>query len=270
MGANLKGLIRKIAYGVAPEMMQMRAARLRIKYNTERFGGRQRASREALFPSDDIRVLTGPFAGLKYIDEIVWGPIEPKWLGTYESELHDVIGSVLSDNYETIIDIGSADGYYAVGLAAKMPSASVLSFDTDPMSRAQQQRLVKLNGVPNIIIGSFCSGAMLDSAIKGKTLVVCDIEGHELLLLDPVGVKNLSAAAILVELHEFGSFSVGDVEAELRNRFSKTHRVSSIPADPDLSVKQEKLEKLGISVANELVNEYRILQNQIWVWMTPR
>jgi hypothetical protein len=50
------------------------------------------------------------------LNETVWGPIEPKWLGTYELELHSIIKGILRAEYNTIIDIGSAEGYYSVGL----------------------------------------------------------------------------------------------------------------------------------------------------------
>jgi hypothetical protein len=38
-----------------------------------------------------------------------------KLLGTYESELHPVLHEILIKPYELIVDVGSAEGYYAIG-----------------------------------------------------------------------------------------------------------------------------------------------------------
>src|SRR5262245_45426434 len=100
----------------------IRAVRNR-RYFRRTFARHQSDFRRKLFPDGaPISVQHGPFKGLAYFDETVWGSITPKWLGSYEAELHPAIEEIISRPYETIIDVGCAEGYYAVGLAATIPS----------------------------------------------------------------------------------------------------------------------------------------------------
>lgn len=40
----------------------------------------QQEIKKQLFPQEEIKVLSGPCKGLKYIDEVVWGSIAPNGL----------------------------------------------------------------------------------------------------------------------------------------------------------------------------------------------
>jgi hypothetical protein len=55
------------------------------------FGERQDATKRRGYDQATPRVTAGPFAGRLCLDEVVWGPIEPKRFWTFEAELHDVI-----------------------------------------------------------------------------------------------------------------------------------------------------------------------------------
>jgi len=216
-------------------------------------------------------VLSGPFAGMHYLDEIVWGPIEPKWLGCYEAELHEIMARVLAKNYDTIIDIGSAEGYYSVGLAKSLPAATVFSFDVDPWGRAQQRRLARMNGVANLRIGRFCRPVDLDRLATGRTLVICDIEGYEYGLLDPARAASLKTCDILVELHpnEALGLSVTDGDAALRARFAGTHRIEARESMPRRIEDCRALPNLAALSADEIgayIDERRDF-HQGWLWM---
>lgn len=61
----------------------------------------------------DSVVKSGPFAGLRYPSITSYGSaIYPKLIGTYESELFCDINNLMKDTYDSIIDIGFAEGYY--------------------------------------------------------------------------------------------------------------------------------------------------------------
>lgn len=270
----MKNLVRKALYRVAPDFMRLRAARKRRAFNQRLFGNRQMTSRKQLYGDKEIRVMTGPFAGMKYIDEITWGPIEPKWLGTYEFELHGVLDSILAANYRTVIDIGSAEGFYAVGLAWKIPNATVISFDIDPISRTQQTALASLNGVKNLRMATFCKHSDLQDLITDKTLIVCDIEGGEMDLLDPNLSPKLRQADILVELHEIGDKSLRDVEAEIAQRFSGSHEVTSLSFDADVTTRRAAMARthapINQPIADALFDELRHDDSQTWLWLKHR
>ena len=79
----------------------------------------------------------------------------------------------------------------------------VFAFDVDPIARRQARRLARLNGVSGRVrVFGECTHFKLNELITGETFVVCDIEGHELVLLDPVKVPGLKEADLLIEVHE--------------------------------------------------------------------
>jgi hypothetical protein len=81
--------------------------------------------------TSSLKVLNGPFAGMQYPHFVSHGSaIWPKLLGTYESELTNAILAKKNIDYSSIVGIGCAEGYYAVGLG-KMFQTKVYAFDTN-------------------------------------------------------------------------------------------------------------------------------------------
>ena len=63
-------------------------------------------------------VQQGPFKGMIINEDQFWGPGDrsSKILGLYEKEIQDLIVSIQKDkNYSTFVDIGGADGFFAIG-----------------------------------------------------------------------------------------------------------------------------------------------------------
>ena len=95
-----------------------------------------------------------------------------------------------------------AEGYYAVGLAMRMPNASVHAFDTNEEAHAFCREVAKLNNVPERVkVGGLFNGEDFARHPAG-TLVFCDIEGAEDALLDPDKYPALRKMDLIVELHE--------------------------------------------------------------------
>jgi hypothetical protein len=62
-----------------------------------------------------MTVANGPFKGLRYPSVHTFGSaLFPKLLGSYESELHPVLGGMMGNGYTTVVDIGCGEGYCAV------------------------------------------------------------------------------------------------------------------------------------------------------------
>jgi hypothetical protein len=218
--------IKRIAQTFAPKLFHWyRSYRLRQHFSA-RFKCDQRLFKQAFYPGNQApKILTGPFQGMLYLDETVWGPIMPKWAGSYEMELQDIIARIGQLGYDQIVNIGCAEGYYAVGLALLDRRCEVLAFDPDPFARGQLRRLAGLNLVSDRIrIFSQCTHFRLSRLLKGKTLVFCDIEGQECVLLDPARVSGLRSADLLIEVHEK---TAGPEKAERRlaERFTDTHTI---------------------------------------------
>lgn len=169
-------------------------------------------------------VQTGPFKGMRYSVRASEGARAPRLLGTYESTLWPVIADIIAARYGLVIDIGAAEGYYAVGLARALPGARVIARDSDVVAQALCQRLAEDNGVAGRVeIGGLWSHADFALCTTARTVVLCDIEGAEDDLLDPVRAPGLGAADILVEVHE--AVHPGLVD-RLRKRFARTHHIT--------------------------------------------
>ena len=176
-----------------------------------------------------LAVQSGPFAGMAYISEAVCSSLVPKLLGSYEAELHGVLAEVLTQDYEIVIDIGCAEGYYAVGLALGLPRARVYAFDIDDRARALCSSLAAVNKVAErVIVAGECDHAELNSLIQGRTLIVCDCEGCELQLLDPARAPELMKSDLLVELHDM---IVPNITPTMLSRFTETHEIILIDAE---------------------------------------
>ena len=263
---------RQLAQRLAPELFQWyRSYRLR-KFFRAQFGVSQRLFREAFYPNKSKpAILTGPFRGMTYLDETVWGPITPKWAGSYEIELTDIIEQNIKSGYDRILNLGCAEGYYAVGFAWRDQAPEVLAFDLDPFARKQARRLAQLNHVSDRIrIYGECTQIRLNELVKRRTLVLADIEGCEVSLLDPTGVPRLKEADLLIEVHEDHNLTAGGtVELRLARRLDDSHtierRVSldrGVWIDKHQALWQGKVTREQIASA---LDEARSAP-QVWLW----
>ena len=177
-----------------------------------------------------VTVQQGPFAGMQLLGVAAEGCYLPKFLGCYEMELHPFLEKMPQKNYQTIIDIGCAEGYYAVGLARLLPMATVHARDSDPRARGRCQRMAALNQVsPRVLIGGEFQGEDFDKFAGQRTLVFCDIEGAEAALLDPARYPGLAGVDVIVEMHDSPKLSVSDLMA---SRFARTHDVEIVRSGP--------------------------------------
>lgn len=171
-------------------------------------------------------VLAGPFAGLSYISRSVGSSLTPKLLGCYEKELHEVLEYITNINYSEIVDIGCAEGYYAVGLAVRIPASIIYAFDIDLVAQQLCKELAQLNGVrERVIVRGNCRLETLQELPLDKALIVCDCEGYELQVLQPDLAPILRYCDILVELHDFINPSISNT---ILNRFAQTHDIQLI------------------------------------------
>jgi len=175
-------------------------------------------------------VASGPFRGMHYRVTSLNSAWYPKAIGLYERELHDVIEECIQGQPDLIVDVGAAEGYYAVGLALRLPNARVVAFEASDHDSIRE--LADRNGVMNRIeILGLCDLGSLANALTGSdnTLLVMDIEGTESVLLDPAYVPTLRTATILVESHDI--FLPG-ISRLLCDRFKRTHSIQLIEARP--------------------------------------
>jgi hypothetical protein len=176
----------------------------------------------------DLTVRRGPFAGIKYPSLARLGSAcLPKLLGVYECELHPVLEEIATRPYTDILNVGSAEGYYAVGLAVRHPKARVTAYDIVPQQREFCANLAALNGVGDRVdTQAACTPESLANfSFKGRGLIICDCEGYEAELFTPAAVANLGNCDVLVELHDHIDLTITD---KILNVFKATHDVRLI------------------------------------------
>lgn len=218
-------------------------------------------------------VLGGPFAGMRYPgSRAVGSALTPKILGTYESELHACIEDACAKSYDRVVDVGCAEGYYAVGLARRLPSATVYAFDTDAEARELCRDMAQVNAVAHrVVIGAACDAPLLaELATQGPMLVISDCEGYEDELLSPKIVPALARHDLLVECHDF--LRPG-VTTALIIRFSATHHIQALTSTPDgerpIPPDAPALARFTPTERRRLLAEHRPGQ-MTWLYMTPK
>jgi hypothetical protein len=155
-------------------------------------------------------VQAGPFRGMKVTAQSCWGDgdLTPKLLGVYEEELHDILLDAIQKNYEAIVNIGSAEGFYAVGLALRCQSATVYAYDSNAASAAILRGNAELNEVAanRIRLEGACTAEHLIALAReyDRLFVLCDCEGFETTLFSNSDLTHaLRNSDVLVECHDF-------------------------------------------------------------------
>lgn len=209
-------------------------------------------------------VQRGPFAGMKYAGGVAVGStLYPKLVGSYERELQPCIDEAIERGYRTIVDIGAAEGYYAIGLARAIPRARVFAFEANPVGAAALKAMAEANSVTDrVTVLGIATLANLEALpIEPPTLVVCDCEGCEHQVLDPQRVSWLTGADVVVEVHQAHG---RNPRADLRDRFQATHDATMIEVRQRDSSLYPELNHLEPSHREAILFERTDLNGWIW------
>jgi hypothetical protein len=217
------------------------------------------------------KILCGPFRGLRYSPYAVGSEYFPKILGTYEKELHGIIGKWSGETFNRIIIAGAGEGYYVGGMAARYPDARITSFEMDPEGRRAIAILARANGFGERLENNGrCDVAALRQALDAdsSSLLIMDVEGAEKELLDPRALPTLGRAWILVEVHD--CFLPG-LDRLLRERFAGSHEIEEIAALPRTKADIEDLPLAGLNMDGilGLIDEKRP-PGMSWFAMRPK
>lgn len=182
----------------------------------------------------DLTVRSGPFQGMKYPGaESAGSALIPKLLGSYESELHPLFERLLAKGYDDVIDVGCAEGYYATGMAMRLPEARVHAYDTSETARTLCSAMVALNGVGDrVSVKTTCTAETLIAFPKsGRTLVICDCESYEKELFTPAVRDALKRCDVLIETHDFLDVSIS---TGLETLFGSSHDLTRVLSTDDI------------------------------------
>ncbi len=172
------------------------------------------------------RIWSGPFEGMDFLPRSTHGCHVAKLIGCYEQPLQPFIEEAIRAAYPVVLNIGCAEGYYAVGLARRMPATRVHAFDIDPAARRVCGELAAGHGVGDRVrLGARFTRDDFAAYAGQKTLVLCDIEGAEKELLDPEAAPALRGMDLIVESHDC---VVPGITRLLTDRFEQCHRITVV------------------------------------------
>ena len=179
-----------------------------------------------LLQQEGKKIISGPFQGMEFVEQSSEGCHIAKLLGTYEQPLFPHIEDAISAKFDVIINVGCAEGYYAVGMSMRMPEAKVFAFDTNNQAQESCKRLALTNKVSERIqVGGTFSTSDFKKYESESTLLLCDIEGAENELLDISITERLKDICIIVESHDC---LVPGTTQRLTERFSATHNITQV------------------------------------------
>lgn len=170
-------------------------------------------------------VWQGPLKGLEFLRQSAEGCHVAKLLGCYEQPLQPHIEAAIQSAYPVVLNIGCAEGYYAVGMA----DTKVMAYDLDPNARRVCAALAETNGVADRVqVGELFRPADFAAWAGQRVLVLCDIEGAEKDLLDPTVAPALAGMDLIVESHEA---LLRGITQTLVDRFAPTHEITVVHDD---------------------------------------
>ncbi len=232
---------------------------------------RARMEKDARAISPDLTVLRGPFAGLKYPGvKSYHSALIPKLLGCYETELHPLVEVICARGYDTIHNIGCAEGYYAAGLARRMPDARIIAYDTDEGARHACEEMAELNRVADrmTVKGGLNQEDLL--RMPDGCLIICDCEGFEATLLNQAVARHHRRSAFLIEIHDNVDPGISEM---IRRAFEETHAIHQTTSTDDLKKTSlydfPELQGLSLRERRWLVSEHRPTLMD-WFWCIPR
>jgi hypothetical protein len=218
--------------------------------------------------------LHGPFRGLIYGERSFGSTHLPKLLGTYEWELAEYFSAENLSRYACFVNIGSAEGYYANGIAYALKSApgacpvKVTGVDLNTEALAEARRIANWNELKVNFVQELDD--VLTPAVAGRMLVVCDVDGAEKEIMSPSRFPALDRTDFIVELHS--PTDDRTVLDEIRTRFAPTHDCVTIAVQqrqagdfPSESLGVELDEKLKL----EAMDECRVT-SFCWLSMEPK
>jgi lipopolysaccharide biosynthesis glycosyltransferase len=169
----------------------------------------------------------GLMKGMRF-SESGWGQADKgsMILGLYEREISDAIASI-DDRYDVLVDVGSADGYYGVGLLVNQNFSESYCFEVSD----DGQRILANNALANNVaerVHIFGKAEkrfyqQLPQDVLDRSVVIVDVEGYEFELLDSETFSAFHNAILFVELHDWFFSDADDLRKNLLNAASKTH-----------------------------------------------
>jgi hypothetical protein len=214
------------------------------------------------------RVYQGPFKGMKILPKWCWGDgdIVGKILGLYECELFDSIEEVIKSNPDIILNIGSAEGYYGIGLSLRTNQKTIL-FDISETAINIARENAKENFANKTYFLTDCRVEQYRKYLVNSVnpFILMDCEGAEEEILDLEVLPELIKTTVIVESHDCNRPGLTN---KLIERFSRTHDIKLIPQgakNPYLEITKDLCDYDKMILCCEARPS-----TMVWLYMVPK
>lgn len=169
---------------------------------------KERVSKE-VFDLCQGKVQYGPFKGMQLQENTWWGKYDlgSMCLGLYEKEIQEALFAEEVLGRKNFIDIGAADGYYAIGMLHSQRCQQAICFEITSTGRQTIEQNWHKNFSPGklAIYGDvFQDFEQASSQIDfSDSMVLIDIEGQEFQFLNTQTLQMLKDAVIIIEIHNW-------------------------------------------------------------------
>ncbi len=170
----------------------------------------------------------GPFGGMIYGPLAADKALLPRLLGAYERETYPAVEKIVERDPDVVVVAGTGEGFFAVGLARRLPKARIVGFELMRFGRYLTRRHALRNDVADRLeLHGLLTAQTLERSVvpAARPVLVLDIEGGEQEVLDPVAAPSLAKTTVLVELHPM---FVDGIEETIVSRFAATHDIDTM------------------------------------------
>lgn len=223
----------------------------------------------------DLLIRRGPFQNMKYFGFISTGSeLFPKLIGVYEQEIAGLIEECKKKPYEYFIDVGCAEGYYAVGMAKFGKVEKVIAYDIDDYAKKLCKKMAETNQVQVEIRHELTAGELKSFPFtkSRQSFIMADCEGFERELFNVDNIENLKNVECLIEIHDWCQYEKRTKEI-LLDLFSTTHECRIIEGlddyDKAYDYKVEELMSFSIQERFRIFAEGR-RRRGVWLHCIPK
>jgi len=238
-------------------------------------GVRREMLGQRLLEETERIVKNGYFKGMK-LGRLTWGARDagPMILGTYEHQVQSKIMNA-PDRYKVFVDIGAADGFYAIGLMLNRRFDMAVCFESNSKSRTSILENAKENGVEDkiSILGiaqrDFHKQLTMELDLRPEEIFfLIDIEGGEFEILNSEMFDSFKSSMFVIEIHR----TVADFQAKYSNLVENASRFFDLETIYSIS-SQNAFDRTMENWPDEdrqiVLSEGRRYQMQ-WMILTPK
>ena len=211
----------------------------------------------------------GPFKGVKINNHSDWSgtkDIGPKIFGLYENQ---ILEWIQRKKFDLLIDIGAADGYYALGILSSKIASRAVTFEISINDREITKASAIINNVDDkISIKGEATTSEIIEVLKSCSngLIIMDIEGGEYNLITSELLKAAKNSCLIIELHEVVN---KDIQVNLLNLCKQFHQFEELTSLERNFPRDKFIEKLTDNERSLLLSEGRPYAMS-WVVLSPK